>query len=269
MSGSARPRVGLKSGYLPGEEGWGVDAFNPNFDVIDSLLGLTIKNQFPLSAPPGTLADGEVYFINPNPGSATGAWTGQGGKLALRVRSSWVFITPQPGWLATVGVNPPLPCRFRPAVGGELPYWERLLPDKVDTVVVPFFIPGSIAANSRFYRVLWPVSVFPGRANSGNMFVTAQSEARPGTRPSVATTITVQKRDNFGGGPSTIGNFVITPGNAQNFFNVNTPLEISFGNMEFLEFLAPASLNGMTDLAITLVLKPAADFLTEVAQPPL
>lgn len=47
------------------------------------------------TAQPGTPADGDCYLL---PTSPTGAnWSGQGGKIAQRISSAWVFLTPAEG----------------------------------------------------------------------------------------------------------------------------------------------------------------------------
>lgn len=47
------------------------------------------------STPPGSPTDGTMYMVG---ASATGAWAGQDGDLALRINGAWVFRTPTEGW---------------------------------------------------------------------------------------------------------------------------------------------------------------------------
>lgn len=48
-----------------------------------------------LTAPPASPAEGEAHLIA---AGATGAWAGQGGKLALFLNGGWEFIPPWAGW---------------------------------------------------------------------------------------------------------------------------------------------------------------------------
>lgn len=49
-----------------------------------------------LTAPPGSPAAGDCYLVAASP---TGAWTGQAGKVAIYINTSWTFITPKEGFL--------------------------------------------------------------------------------------------------------------------------------------------------------------------------
>jgi hypothetical protein len=52
-----------------------------------------------LATPPGSPSDGDCYLVAT---SGTGAWSGQDGKIAIRVSTSWVFITVKEGMTAYV-----------------------------------------------------------------------------------------------------------------------------------------------------------------------
>lgn len=60
---------------------------------IEALLCGELKSSV-VATPPGSPAEGDLYLVA---GSPTGAWTGQAGKLALRLESSWQFRTVKGG----------------------------------------------------------------------------------------------------------------------------------------------------------------------------
>lgn len=53
--------------------------------------------------PPALAEQGDVYALGDAP---TGAWDGQGGALAIREVDGWAFVTPAPGWLASLRDSP-------------------------------------------------------------------------------------------------------------------------------------------------------------------
>jgi len=69
---------------------------NTALSIIDALLQMPVIDK-DLAAPPGSPADGAMYIVA---GSATGAWVGQTGKLALYRSSTaaWTFIAPKSGY---------------------------------------------------------------------------------------------------------------------------------------------------------------------------
>jgi hypothetical protein len=52
-----------------------------------------------LATPPGSPSSGDCYLVASSP---TGAWTGQAGKIAFRMSTSWLFITALEGMTAYV-----------------------------------------------------------------------------------------------------------------------------------------------------------------------
>jgi hypothetical protein len=70
-----------------------------NFDlsIIDAFLQpTTISNV--LATPPAAPADADKYIV---PAGATGAWSGQTGKVAMYSfqLAAWIFFTPKIGWM--------------------------------------------------------------------------------------------------------------------------------------------------------------------------
>lgn len=61
--------------------------------LLDALVQGRVKGRH-LSAPPAAPAEGEAWIVGPG---ATGAWTGQSGRIALW-QSGWRFLVPRAGW---------------------------------------------------------------------------------------------------------------------------------------------------------------------------
>lgn len=69
---------------------------NQALAVLDQLAQAVVVDK-DLTAPPGSPANGSMYIVA---AAATGAWSGQSGKLAywLTTVAVWTFITPADGW---------------------------------------------------------------------------------------------------------------------------------------------------------------------------
>jgi hypothetical protein len=65
---------------------------------LDGLLPLVIVGRDRVD-PPDPAPEGAVWAV---PEGATGAWTGQAGRLALAVNGGWEFVTPDRGWTAFI-----------------------------------------------------------------------------------------------------------------------------------------------------------------------
>jgi hypothetical protein len=92
MTGTAGPRHGLVWGYVPGESGWGVGGFNPNFAKLDALVHLTVIAI--TATPPTTPVNGDCYIVGTG---ATGVWAGHVDDIAVYYTSGWLFIDPAIG----------------------------------------------------------------------------------------------------------------------------------------------------------------------------
>ena len=88
--------LGLTISDTAGQNNW--DAWmNPNLALLDRIIFLDVV-QRDLNTPPGSPTNGQRWHVGSSP---TGAWSGQGGKIAVRVNSAWVFIAAKEGWLMT------------------------------------------------------------------------------------------------------------------------------------------------------------------------
>jgi hypothetical protein len=69
---------------------------NQALAILDQLTQATVVDK-DLASPPGSPANGSMYIVA---AAATGAWSGQSGKLAvwLTTVAAWTFITPANGW---------------------------------------------------------------------------------------------------------------------------------------------------------------------------
>lgn len=100
MTAQTLPNVGIKSGYIDDEVGWGPD-MNANLRMLDAVLQLRVVDK-DLSAPPGSPVAGSVYIVGPTP---SGAWAGHADHLAVwrvgdDLTASWFFVVPKSGWKA-------------------------------------------------------------------------------------------------------------------------------------------------------------------------
>jgi hypothetical protein len=71
---------------------------NTALRIMEMMAQLVIVDRG-LTTPPGSPADGDVYYIG---GSGSGAWNGHVNQLALYVGTTWHFITPRTGWIAWI-----------------------------------------------------------------------------------------------------------------------------------------------------------------------
>lgn len=69
---------------------------NDALRILDALCP-NLVIQAVTDTPPGSPDDGQCWIVDV---AATGAWSGQDGKIAQRYRGVWYFIAPRPGWEA-------------------------------------------------------------------------------------------------------------------------------------------------------------------------
>lgn len=69
---------------------------NEALRLLDALVQCRLSESG-AETPPADPAEVALYALGPAP---TGAWAGQGGMLAQRAGGGWIFVAPQPGWLA-------------------------------------------------------------------------------------------------------------------------------------------------------------------------
>jgi len=88
--------IGGLSYHVPGEIG-SETTVNANYNRLETMAWLLIKDR-DLTAPPGSPANGDAYLVA---ATATGAWTGQEGKIAVYY-DGWVFVALKGGAIAYV-----------------------------------------------------------------------------------------------------------------------------------------------------------------------
>jgi hypothetical protein len=71
---------------------------NEALRLLDILVQLAVVSRSE-NGPPATPTPGDRYIVK---GPATGAWAGQGTRIAFYGEAGWEFILPQPGWQAYV-----------------------------------------------------------------------------------------------------------------------------------------------------------------------
>ena len=98
MASSTEPRSGLKYGWSLGESGWNSE-MDGNLKAVGRFAyHLSIKDR-DLTTPPGSPASGDTYIPA---ATATGAWTGKEGQIAVYDGAAWVFGVPREGWVASI-----------------------------------------------------------------------------------------------------------------------------------------------------------------------
>lgn len=98
MPGSLGPNLGLTWGWVPHEDHWGRDGFNPGFALLDTIVHLTVISRS--NTPPGSPTNGVRYIVGAAP---TGAWSGHSDAIAVYLTTgtpAWAFIPPKEGWRA-------------------------------------------------------------------------------------------------------------------------------------------------------------------------
>lgn len=68
---------------------------------LDMLVQLCVE-AFGAVLPPSAPMDGQIWALGPQP---SGAWIGEGSRLALWQGGGWLFIAPHPGWRAALGAD--------------------------------------------------------------------------------------------------------------------------------------------------------------------
>lgn len=91
MAQKTGPNLGMNYGWELMESGWkpGMDANLKKLDAIVGAAVLAIANS------PSVTDDGTRYIVGTSP---SGDFSGQAGKLAVRVEGAWEFYTPRAGW---------------------------------------------------------------------------------------------------------------------------------------------------------------------------
>lgn len=69
---------------------------NEALSILDALVQLSVVSAT-VATPPGSPAEGQRWVV---PAGATGAWSGQAGKIAAWYDGAWLFLAPRQGWTA-------------------------------------------------------------------------------------------------------------------------------------------------------------------------
>jgi hypothetical protein len=98
MAEKTAPRLGLRYGWLYGEDGWDT-GYNLSMKLLDVLTQLSVLSAT-TAATPGSPDNGDTYLI---PASGiSGDWVGNEGKLVTRIEDAWAYHPPAEGWVAWV-----------------------------------------------------------------------------------------------------------------------------------------------------------------------
>ena len=93
-------RLGLP--YIQGGQAQKHVTHNEALERLDLLVQLVVE-AFDATNPPASPEEGQVWALGPAP---TGAWAGEGGRLAGWSNGGWLFVAPRIGWLAVQGSTP-------------------------------------------------------------------------------------------------------------------------------------------------------------------
>ncbi|WP_151720699.1 DUF2793 domain-containing protein [Gemmobacter serpentinus] len=96
---------------------------NEALERLDALAQLVVEG-FGATTPPADPGVGQIWAVG---GGAGGSWSGQGGKLALRVAGDWLFLAPREGWRAWGRAE----AELRIWRGSS---WQRLPHDQLDGI---------------------------------------------------------------------------------------------------------------------------------------
>jgi hypothetical protein len=98
MAAQTDPRFGLAYGWSLGENGWNTGMDANLLKLARVGVHLSVKDR-DLTTPPASPATGGTYIVA---ATATGAWAGKEGQVAIWSGSAWVFYTPRLGWVTYI-----------------------------------------------------------------------------------------------------------------------------------------------------------------------
>lgn len=98
MPSITEPRSGIQYGWALDEDGWNVGMDANLLSIGRFAYHLSVKSRS-LTAPPGSPTSGDTYIPA---ASATGAWAGKAGQVAVYTPAGYVFGVPRRGWTAVI-----------------------------------------------------------------------------------------------------------------------------------------------------------------------
>ena len=93
MAAQTDVRFGLQYGWTLGESGWNVGMDDNLLKLARVGVHLSAKDR-DLATPPASPAAGDTYIVA---ATATGAWAGKDGQVAVWSGAAWVFYAPRIG----------------------------------------------------------------------------------------------------------------------------------------------------------------------------
>lgn len=98
MPAQTEGRFGLQHGWTLGESGWNVGMDANLLKLARVGVHLSVKDRN-LATPPASPAAGHTYIVA---ATATGAWSGKEGQVAVWDGTVWAFYAPRIGWVAYI-----------------------------------------------------------------------------------------------------------------------------------------------------------------------
>lgn len=214
------PNFGLNHSWSYEEDNWhtGMDL---NLRKIGALLFVSVKNQT-TTAQPGSPAAGDRYLI-----PASGATWGSANQIAVYANGSWLYYTPQRGWLV-----------YDESRDIHLKYtgtaWTAL-----DFVEIPISTIGAPTASATLFRMVTAVPFLLPASLAGSV-------ARLGTAGTGASTVFSLRKNG-----SEFGTVTFASGSTTGTFTAASAT--SFASGDILTCVAPGSIaTSLSDLMITL-----------------
>jgi len=238
MAATTEPRSGIKYGWGLGFNGWHTE-MDDNLKLLGRFgFHLSVKDK-DLSAPPGSPAAGDAYIVA---ASATGAWAGKDGQIAVYDGAAWAFGVPRAGWLANVEDEDVLYKRGASAWAAASAGSSTPTTQPYDMVAYYPGVPTASAKVSRvaFTRAVTFAAAFAGSVASADVAATASTVFDVQKAVSGSTTFSSIGSVTFAAG-ATVGSFALAGG-------------ASFATGDRLRILAPATADAtLADISITLV----------------
>lgn len=217
MAKRTLPGLGLTGFWGTGASGWG-DENDENLRRVSALAQLVVESR--TAALPTSPADGVIHIV-PSGGNAN--------QIAVRDEGQWVYIVPQNGWRA-----------YDKAAAQEIVYtgsgWQVMGEDTA--FGVSFSSIGTPAADSYMWTFISPgVFSLPSGLST--------SRGYAATPPTAATSFSIRKNGSVAG--------TMTFEASANVATFAMASATGFVAGDRLQLLAPADLNGIADIAATLI----------------
>lgn len=177
--------------YVAGQ-GSGHVTLNDWLNKIDAVIQLSVKDV--LNTPAGTEVEGDRLLVGT---SGSGAFSGYSNRIAIRLNSAWVFLTPKEGWTTYVDDDNVF-MKYTGSAWVEVTSQEHsiciLNPTNAEDATM-FYVANAttirkmvaVLNGSSTPSVTWTIRHHTDRSNAGNEVVTGGTTTTSTTTGSVVT----------------------------------------------------------------------------------